>query len=147
MVVDRDTHTQSLGDLLGRSAREVGLTDQRAQSGGVQGQGTVGVLGNDPVTACLQLTVRVVFRTVCGDRVGGAAAQHLLDAVRGGILGVIGELGGGELHRGHGGNRLGLGLRLARGVHGGDRFNGVGGGGVLGGLVPLVVGHGGNQQG
>ena len=144
MVVDSDPHAQSLGGLGGGGGGEVLLPCQGTQLGGVQGDGAVGVLGDNAVATRLQLAVLVVLGAACGDSQGLAAAQDLFNAVRGGVLGVVGELGRGELHRGDGGS-LGLGLGFGGGFGTAHGLNGVGEGGGLVGLVPLVAGGGGQQ--
>ena len=144
MVIDRDPHAQGLGGLGGGGGGEVGLPGQGSQLGGVQGDRAVGIFGHDAVAARLQLAVLVVLGAACGDGQGLAATQNLFNAVRGGVLGVVGELGRGELHRGDGGS-LGFGLGLGEGFGTAHGLDGVGEGGGLVRLVPPVAGSGGQQ--
>ena len=146
-VVDCHAHAYLGGNGRRGSALQVGLTQQSPQLFGGEGQRIVLVAGDEVGAALLQLAVGVILLAVQGDGQGLAAAQHLFDAVGGSVLGVIGELGCGELHRGDGGSRVGLGLGLTRGIHGGYGLQSIGGGSILGGLVPLIAGHSGDEQG
>ena len=136
VVVNSHTHVQSLGQLFGGRSLQIGSAHQSTQLGSVQGYGTVFFLGHDAVTTGLQLTVGVVLHAVGGNGQGGAATQYFFNAVGSSVLGKIGKLCRGEVHRGDGGLGLDLAfvlaVRLGR-VVGDHGFNGIGeSGGVLG---------------
>ena len=149
IIVYRHAHSQALGDLLRGRACQIRPADQRADLSGIQGQGTVGVSGDNALDSRLQLTVGVILPAAQGEGVGLTGSQHLLDAAGRGVLRIIGELGCGELHGGHGRRGIYAGIGTGDGIrdlvrhHG---FNGIGKGfGGLGRGI-LFAGDGAEQK-
>ena len=144
-VVNGYAHVQLGGDGLGGSSLQSirAKAQEDAQLLGIQGHGTVGFLGDQVTSALLQHATVVVLGTTRGDGQGLAVPKHLLDTGGRGVLGVIGQLGGGEIHR----ELRGLNLRIDiigccfRGV-GGHGLNGVGSAASRVGFIPLLTGRG-----